>query len=79
MIVDGLWSSVGSTNFDARSFEINDEINVGVVDPAVAAQLRAAFFEDLKFARERRLQEWKTRPLFHKMQDGLAYLANEQL
>jgi cardiolipin synthase len=79
MIVDGLWSSVGSTNFDARSFEINDEINVGVVDPAVAAQLRAAFFEDLKFARERRLQEWKNRPLFHKLQDGLAYLANEQL
>ena len=79
MIVDGLWSSVGSTNFDARSFEINDEINVGVVDPAVAAQLRSAFVEDLKSARERTLQEWKNRLLFHKLQDGLAYLANEQL
>lgn len=79
MIIDGTWSSVGSTNFDSRSFEINDEVNVGVVDPAVAAQLRAAFFDDLKFARERKLPEWKDRRFFHKLQDGLAYLANEQL
>ncbi|HEU4522707.1 MAG TPA: cardiolipin synthase [Thermoanaerobaculia bacterium] len=79
MIVDGMWSSVGSTNFDARSFEINDEISVGIVDPVVAAQLRAAFFEDLKFARERKGEEWADRPLWHKLQDGLAYLAHEQL
>jgi cardiolipin synthase A/B len=79
IIVDGAWSSVGSTNFDARSFEINDEVTVGVLDPQIAAQLRAAFFEDLKFSRERKLPEWKERPLFHKMQDGLAYVAHEQL
>lgn len=79
MIVDGIWSSVGSTNFDARSFEINDEISVGVLDPTVAAQLRAAFFEDLKFARERKAGEWHERSLWHKFQDGLAYLAHEQL
>jgi cardiolipin synthase A/B len=79
MIVDGTWASVGSTNFDARSFEINDEVNVGVVDPAIAGQLRAAFFEDMKFARERKLGEWAGRPLFHKLQDGLAYLAHEQM
>ena len=79
MIVDGVWSSVGSTNFDARSFEINDEVSVGVYDPAVASQLRAAFFEDLKFARERKDGEWRERSLWHRFQDGLAYLAHEQL
>ncbi|HEX6179088.1 MAG TPA: cardiolipin synthase [Thermoanaerobaculia bacterium] len=79
MVVDGVWSSVGSTNFDARSFEINDEVSVGVHDAAVAAQLRAAFFADMKLARERKLEEWKNRSLWHKLQDGLAYVAHEQL
>lgn len=79
MIVDGVWSCVGSTNFDARSFELNDEISVAVIDPATAAQLRAAFAADLRHARERQFQEWQNRSLWHKLKDGLAYLANEQL
>jgi cardiolipin synthase len=79
MIIDGLWSCVGSTNFDARSFEINDEISIGVIDRGVAAQLRAAFADDLRYSRERKLDEWKDRSLWHKLQDGLAYLAHEQL
>ncbi len=79
MIIDGLWSCVGSTNFDARSFEINDEISIGVIDRGVAAQLRAAFADDLRYSCERKLDEWKDRSLWHKLQDGLAYLAHEQL
>ena len=79
MIVDGEWSCVGSTNFDARSLEVNDEVSIGIIDPAIASQLRAAFTADLRFARERKFEEWKNRPLWHKLQDGLAYLANEQL
>ena len=79
VVVDGAWSCVGSTNFDARSFEINDEASIGVADPAVAAQLRQAFMNDLKFARERKLDEWRNRPFWHKLQDGLAYVAHEQL
>jgi cardiolipin synthase len=79
IIVDGIWSSVGSTNFDARSFEVNDEITVGIVDPAIAAQLRQAFVADLRHARERKFEEWRSRSLWHKLQDGLAYLAHEQL
>ena len=79
MIVDGVWSAVGSTNFDARSLELNDEISLGVVDPAIAAELRAAFTADLQFARERKLEEWRDRPFWHKLKDGLAYLAHEQL
>jgi cardiolipin synthase len=79
LIVDGTWSCVGSTNFDDRSFELNDEISMGVVDPAVAAQLRAAFQDDLRFAQERKFEEWRERPLWHKTLDGLAYLARGQL
>ncbi len=50
IIIDGLWSSVGSTNFDDRSFQLNDEINVGLLDARLAAQLRAAFIADLAHA-----------------------------
>ena len=79
MVIDGVWATVGSTNFDSRSFELNDEITIGVVDPAVAQQLRAAFAADLQHSRERRFDEWKSRSLWHKLIDGLAYVGNEQL
>ena len=79
MVVDGLWSAVGSTNFDERSFELNDEVSIGVVDPAIAAQLRAAFIEDLKHTKQRKFDEWKNRSLWHKAIDGVAYLGRSQL
>jgi len=79
MVIDGLWSCVGSTNFDDRSFELNDELSVGVVDPAIASQLRAAFEDDLRHARQRGFKEWQGRSVWHKMMDGLAYLGRSQL
>lgn len=79
MIVDGLWSTVGSTNFDDRSFELNDEISVGIIDPEIAARLKAAFQEDLIHSVERTYEEWSDRGLWHKLVDGVTYLANEQL
>jgi cardiolipin synthase A/B len=79
IVVDGVWSSVGSTNFDDRSFDLNDEVNIGVFDPAVAAQLSAAFESDLRHARKRELAEWKDRGTWHKFVDGLAYLGRSQL
>ncbi|HVE72743.1 MAG TPA: cardiolipin synthase [Thermoanaerobaculia bacterium] len=79
IVVDGLWSAVGSTNFDERSFQLNDEVSIGVVDPVVAAQLRAAFFDDLRFTNERKFEEWKNRSLWHKLVDGTAYLGRSQL
>jgi cardiolipin synthase len=79
IIVDGVWSSVGSTNFDERSFQLNDEVNIGLADPAIAAQLRAAFQNDLRRARQRRFAEWQDRSLWHKFIDGLAYLGHAQL
>lgn len=79
MIVDDAWSSVGSTNFDDRSFDLNDEVSIGVLDPAVAAQLEAAFEADLRHAKQRKFDEWRDRGLWHKLVDGLAYLGRSQL
>ena len=79
IVVDGLWSSVGSTNFDDRSFQLNDEINVGVLDPPIAAQLQAAFAADMRHARQRSFDEWQDRSLWHKTVDGVAYLGRSQL
>jgi cardiolipin synthase A/B len=52
MTVDGLWSVVGSTNFDHRSFALNDEVNLAVLDRQLAATIEADFFDDLKQSRE---------------------------
>jgi cardiolipin synthase A/B len=79
MIIDGSWSTVGSTNFDDRSFEINDEISVGIYDPGIAAVLRGAFLDDMKHAREMKLDTWKDRSWWHKLKDGAAFSMNEQL
>jgi cardiolipin synthase A/B len=79
IVVDGLWSCVGSTNFDDRSFQLNDEISVGVVDPAIAQQLRNAFANDLRKTRQRHFKEWQARSLWHKLVDGFAHLGRSQL
>lgn len=79
MTVDGLWSSVGSTNFDDRSLEINDEATLGIADPAIARQLEEAFERDLEHCRQLEAEAWSRRSVWHKLMDGTAYLFNEQL
>jgi cardiolipin synthase len=79
IIIDGVWSCLGSTNFDSRSFNLNDEISIATLDPQIAAQLRAAFDDDLRYSRERHLDEWAHRSFWHKGIDGLAYLAHGEL
>ncbi len=79
LVIDGVWSCVGSTNFDDRSFQLNDEVSIGVIDPAIAGQLRTAFMNDLRNTRERRFEEWKERSWWHKLKDGVAYLGRSQL
>jgi cardiolipin synthase len=79
MIVDGIWSHVGSTNFDDRSLDINDEASVGLIDPGVASQLRAAFERDLQACKPLDLASWRDRSLWHRFVDRASYLLNEQL
>jgi cardiolipin synthase len=78
IIVDGIWSCIGSTNFDRRALQLNDEVSMGVLDPALAAQLKAVFENDMRFADERHFDEWEHRGIWHKAEDGLAYLASSQ-
>lgn len=60
-IVDRLWAVVGSTNFDNRSFGLNDEVNLAVLAPGFAAQLERDFEADLARSRSITLEEWRRR------------------
>jgi cardiolipin synthase A/B len=79
VIVDRVWSHIGSTNFDARSLALNEEVGVGILDPQVAAELRDAFNADLKRSSELRLERWRRRPLFERGCSWLAYQLHSQL
>jgi cardiolipin synthase A/B len=78
-VIDGVWSHVGSTNLDDRSFDINEEAGVGIVDDEVAAQLKAAFFEDMKSCVKLSCETWCRRPVWHRAMDRAAYLLSGQL
>jgi cardiolipin synthase len=66
LVVDGLWVSVGSTNFDTRSFRLNDEANLNVYDAAFARVQTEQFERDLKNARRITPREWHGRPMVEK-------------
>lgn len=79
MVVDNLLVSVGSTNFDNRSFRLNDEANLNIYDPVFAARQTRVFEQDLTRARRISLQEWQDRPLTEKFKERLALLLDSQL
>jgi cardiolipin synthase len=79
MTVDGVWCALGSTNFDDRAFEINDEITLGFRDPGLARQLEEIFERDAKDCVELDVEKWKRRGTLHKLKDNVLYLFNEQL
>jgi cardiolipin synthase A/B len=69
MIVDGTWSMFGSANFDNRSLELNDEMNVAVSDPGLAARLLQDFQRDLPRAKKLDADEWKRRSFLEKARE----------
>ena len=79
MIVDELWTSVGSTNFDSRSFSVNDEANLNIHDGGFAREQVAIFERDLKTSRRVTLDEWENRPWSDKLLDALAGTLSSQL
>ncbi|MHB1246656.1 MAG: cardiolipin synthase [Sulfuriferula sp.] len=79
MVVDDLWVSVGSTNFDNRSFRLNDEANLNVYDREFALQQSAIFAADLKRARPILYTEWQHRPWSEKLMEHTARLFQSQL
>ncbi|MEZ0284453.1 MAG: cardiolipin synthase [Thermoleophilia bacterium] len=79
LVVDGVWSTAGSANFDNRSFQLNDEIVLGVQDEAFAAALSEAFEHDLTRSDEVTEQEWRARPLSHRPREAAARLLRREL
>jgi cardiolipin synthase len=79
MIVDREWCTIGSTNFDPRSFKINDEISVAIYDRGVAEELAGAFEADVEHAVEWSLGRWNARTLSHRVIDRVSVMAKRQL
>ncbi|MDP1953218.1 MAG: phospholipase D-like domain-containing protein [Polaromonas sp.] len=79
MTIDGVWSAIGSSNFDDRSFDTNDEITLGIHDAAIARQLDAFFEKYVARCKEIELKAWQQRGLWHKAKDNWFYLFNEVL
>lgn len=69
--IDGVLSIVGSANFDNRSLELNDELNVAVFDPAFARRLQSDFEQDLQRSKKLTLEAWRARPIPEKARDWL--------
>jgi cardiolipin synthase len=79
MIVDQLLVSVGSTNFDNRSFRLNDEANLNVFDKRFAERQTRIFEADLSKSRQVTYEAWARRPLTEKIMERIALLLGSQL
>jgi len=78
MCVDDLWAVVGSTNFDYRSFGINDEVNLVVKDGETAARLESDMSVDLKHSRRITLEEWEHRPVTERATELVGWVFERQ-
>ena len=79
MVCDGIWSTVGTTNFDNRSFALNDENNVCVYDHSFAVQWEQIFRKDLADCRRVKLDEWRKRGFLTKTRESFAALLQHQV
>ena len=61
MVIDSVWATVGSTNLDRRSFELNEELNLVVYGTDIARRLERVFVDDLEQSREVTYEQWKNR------------------
>jgi cardiolipin synthase len=79
MLVDSRLASVGSTNFDNRSFRLNDEANLNVYDPAFVREQEAVFENDLRHSHRVTYEEWKQRPGVEKVMEQVSSFLSSQL
>ena len=68
-VIDGVWSTVGSTNMDMWSFGSNNELNAVVLGADFASEMEAMFQDDLANSDEVSLEKWKERPFTNKVRD----------
>ncbi|WP_311239226.1 MULTISPECIES: phospholipase D-like domain-containing protein [unclassified Xanthomonas] len=79
LIIDTLLVSVGSTNFDIRSFRLNDEASLNVYDATLAARMTEVFDRDLQRAEQYTLERWRARPLRQKLGEKLVFPFRSQV
>ena len=79
MIVDDYWVSVGSTNFDNRSFRLNDEANLNIFDESFARAQVEVFAEDRARSRQVTLEAWRDRPILERVAEAFARVMRHQL
>jgi cardiolipin synthase len=78
LIVDEIWSVVGSTNFDNRSFGLNDEVNLAAQCGPLATRLCEDFERDLSQSQKITLEEWRRRPITEKLMETLGRIIERQ-
>ncbi len=71
MVIDQVWSIVGSSNFDHRSVLFNDEVDAVVLGKETGAKLAADFMADLQHARAIDMEQWRHRSMLEHMREGL--------
>ncbi|HEV3333923.1 MAG TPA: phospholipase D-like domain-containing protein [Bryobacteraceae bacterium] len=79
MVVDGVWATVGTANFDNRSFALSEETNVCFHDEALVEQLRRIFVSDLAHCQKIDISEWRRRGLWQQTKERLASLIEDQV
>ena len=78
LVVDGLWSVLGTTNIDNRSFEHNDEVNLAMRDPEVAERLLVDYRRDIEASDEITLARWERRPLWERVVAPFVWILERQ-
>ena len=79
MMVDGVWATVGTTNFDNRSFALSEETNICFRDPKLVASLQDTFVDDLTRCSKITLEDWQGRGSWQRVKEGLASLIEDQV
>jgi cardiolipin synthase A/B len=79
IIVDEIFSSIGTSNLDFRSLETNFEVNAFIYDEKFTSQLEKIFMEDIKNSRQIKLSSWVKRKWHYKLRESLAHIVSPML
>jgi cardiolipin synthase A/B len=79
MVVDGVWSTIGTTNFDNRSFAHNEESNVCIYNRALARRLQETFLADTKDCERLSFEAWRNRGMWSRAQEVVASFLQDQV
>ena len=78
LIIDGRWTVVGSTNFDNRSFRLNDEVNLATLDSDFAEKVTKIFMNDIADSRLITYEDWRRRSILERAQEMFGRLIERQ-